>query len=42
MDSSRKASREVNETTLQYKSRQETLLDRETCRGQTNAIAGVY
>ncbi len=29
MDSSRKASREVNETTLQYKSRQETLLDQE-------------
>ena len=29
MDSSRKASREDNEKTLQYKSRQETLLDEE-------------
>ena len=29
MDSSRKASREDNETTLQYKSRQEMLLDEE-------------
>ena len=29
MDSSRKASREDNETTLKYKSRQETLLDEE-------------
>ena len=29
MDSSRKANREANEITLQYKSRQETLLDEE-------------
>jgi hypothetical protein len=29
MDNSRKASREGNEKTLQYKSRQETLLDEE-------------
>ena len=29
MDSSRKANREDNETTLQYKSRRETLLDEE-------------
>ena len=42
MDQSRKANREDNEITLQYKSRQETLLEEELSRGQANAIAGVH
>jgi hypothetical protein len=42
MDSSRKANREGNEKTLQYKSRQETLLDEELAEDKlTDLLASI-
>jgi len=42
MDSSRKANREGNEKTLQYKSRQETLLDEELAEDElTQLLASI-
>ena len=38
MDNSRKANREDNEITLQYKSRQETLLDEELAEDKLNQL----
>ena len=38
MDKSRKANREDNEITLQYKSRQETLLDEESSEGKLEQL----